>query len=187
MGHRFDPRHADRLMAPERREALRPEALLDLLAIGPADDVADVGCGPGFFTLPAARRTRGTVYGIDIAPEMLEHLAENARSAGASNVRPVLSPAAPIPLPDHAVDRAIAAFVLHEVPDLSAALAEIRRLLRPGGRLLVVEWDARPMPVGPPLEERLPRERLLEALAAAGFRAEAADHPPHAYRVLAEV
>lgn len=164
MGHRFNPDRADRLLSVERQASLPPSALLDRLAIGPRDDVADIGVGPGYFAVPAAALTAGIVYGVDVEARMLSYARERAEKNGCDNFQALLGDATAIPLDDGAVDCALCAFVLHEVDDLTAALRELRRIMRAGGRLLVAEWERVDMPSGPPVHERLARESLRAAL-----------------------
>lgn len=187
MTHRFDPKKVNKLDNPERRKLLPPEEILAPLGIGGRDDVADIGAGPGFFAIPAARMTQGTVYGVDVEPQMLEYLREKAAEAGAANVKPVQSDAESIDLPDASVDKAICAFVLHEVADLQKGLAEIKRILRPDGRLLVLEWEKKETESGPPVEERLDAAELQPAIKSFGFKTRVLRPNPNHYMILGEI
>ena len=176
MPHRFDPAHADRLLTPERRQMQDPEAILGALGVSPGMCLADVGCGPGFFTLPAAERVggEGRVYALDIEREMVARVEERAATAGLANVQAMLSKDAELPLPNEAVDVALVVNVLHEAPDRVRFLAEIGRTLRPGGLLGVVDWRKEEMPMGPPLRDRLSPDQVEADLRAAGFEVETA-------------
>ncbi|WP_206881168.1 class I SAM-dependent methyltransferase [Alicyclobacillus mali (ex Roth et al. 2021)] len=169
MPHVFRPEHAMRLVNEERERLLPPDRIIDAMEVHGQEDVIDIGAGPGFFALPMARRTQGTVYAVDLSPEMLAMLSERARQAGLDHVQVVEATADQLPLPDESVDRALMAFVLHEVPDQAAALREVHRVLRPGGKFLLLEWDKRPMDMGPPVEERLALDVSEAALRSAGF------------------
>ncbi|AEJ42694.1 class I SAM-dependent methyltransferase [Alicyclobacillus acidocaldarius] len=169
MPHVFRPEHAARLVGEERERLLPPDRIIDAMKMDGQEDVVDIGAGPGFFALPLARRTQGTVYAVDLSPEMLAMLSERARQAGLDHVQVLEATADQLPLPDESVHRALMAFVLHEVPDQAAALREVYRVLRPGGRFLLLEWDKRPMEMGPPVEERLSIHACEEALRTAGF------------------
>ncbi len=174
MPHRFDPAHADRLLSPERRQMQDPDAILGAIDLSPGMRLADVGCGPGFFTLPAAERVgdEGRVYALDIQPEMLARTEARAAEAGLASVQAMLSKEAELPLPDGAVDAALLANVLHESPDRVRFLAEIGRTIRPGGVLGVVDWLKEEMPMGPPLSDRLSPGQVEADLRAAGFEVE---------------
>ncbi len=109
--------------------------------VRPGDTVIDVGAGTGFFSIPLAGMvgTAGRVTAIDIQPEMLLALARKARTKGvAERITPHL--ASPYSLGEHReADFIIAFWVVHEVPDQRAFLAEVRSLLKPGGLFLLVE------------------------------------------------
>ena len=182
MAHRFNPDHADRLLSRERRESLPPERVLEHLRLTADASLADVGVGPGYFALPAARLTRGAVYGIDVQPRMLELVRAAAADAGLDNFVALAGDAEAIPLPDAAVDCVLCAFVLHEVADLARALRELRRIAKPRGRIALAEWEKIESPAGPPLSARLERAVLERAAQEAGFaRVEASDLNPYQY------
>lgn len=170
---KFDPTHMDRLVSPERYRWQNPEEVLDALGLAPGMVLADVGAGPGFYTLPAAARVGpgGKVYALDIEPKMLERLSARAAAEGVTNVEAVVSQEDRLPLPDGAVDAVLAANVLHEVPARAKLLREIARVLRPGGALAVVEWRKEEMEKGPPFAERLTYRQVARALRGAGFHA----------------
>ncbi|GMA64268.1 class I SAM-dependent methyltransferase [Alicyclobacillus fastidiosus] len=140
MGHRFDPRHVEKLDSPERRKMLPPNETVKMLDVQRGHTVADIGCGPGYFTIPLARLAMN-VYAVDVSPEMLHLLKEKAAHEGTRNISVVESPAEHLTLPDHTVDRVICSLVLHEVDDLKQTLSEFKRILRPGGKVLLIEWE----------------------------------------------
>ena len=133
---------ADWLVRDTREQEEQPDAMLDALKIAKGATVADIGAGVGYTSLKLSRRVGpgGTVYATDLQPEMLRMLAENAREAGVRNVKPVLATKTQTKLPDGKVDLAIMVDVYHECPDPEATLAGVRKALRPGGRLVLVEY-----------------------------------------------
>lgn len=189
MGRRFDPAHLARLLDPDRRRYEEPERVLDLLHLREGEVLADVGAGPGWFALPAALRvgSAGRVYALDVQETMLEVLGRRAAEAGAGGVIvPVrVAEGQPWPLPDGGCDAALVANVYHEVADRPGFLRELYRILRPGGRVLVVvEWRPEPTPVGPPPEERLAPEAVAGDFARAGFRRPRRSDPgPYHYAI----
>jgi ubiquinone/menaquinone biosynthesis C-methylase UbiE len=177
MPHKFDPREAGRLFAEERRSWQPPEVAVIALGLRPGEAVADLGCGPGYFTRALARAVgpQGKVYAVDLSPEMLERLRETLgegdREPGEAAVEMILSGERRVPLSSGSVDAVLLANVLHEAEDPEGLLREARRISRPGGRCLVVEWRKdRPSPPGPPVEDRLEEDRVLEWAEKVGWR-----------------
>jgi ubiquinone/menaquinone biosynthesis C-methylase UbiE len=119
---------------------------LDLAGIAPGMRVVDVGCGPGILTRSAQRRVGagGAAYGIDASPEMVA-LAEREAARRGVAARFQLGVAEALPFPDGMFDVVMSRLVIHHLPgDLKArAFAEMRRVLRPGGRCLALEFDPR--------------------------------------------
>jgi arsenite methyltransferase len=137
----FDEGLADRMevMYSSRDIVRRRNHVYDALGAAAGHDVLDVGCGPGFYTseLLDTVGDDGSLVAVDVSPAMLA-LAER-RCADRPNVTFHLAGATALPVADASVDRAICVQVLEYVPDADAALAEIARCLRPGGRAVV--WD----------------------------------------------
>jgi ArsR family transcriptional regulator len=125
-------------LVPGRSWAAWARALGHLL---PALDVADIGCGDGHLTIEAARWAR-RVFAIDRSAAVLQRARALARRHGASNIVWKRGEIERIPLPDASVDVAMLSQALHHAADPSAALAEAVRILRPGGRALLL--DLRP-------------------------------------------
>ncbi len=172
MSHKFDPASMEKLLRAERAEFQPVEPLLRLLDPRPGERYADIGCGPGYFALPVAERVRpgGKVYALDIAPEMLAMCRRRARERGLDDIVVTLQNGEhTIPLEATSVDGAWLANVFHELEAPLEFLREVRRILRPQGKLIVIDWEPVEMEMGPPLEHRVPREAVCEALEAAGF------------------
>ncbi|MCY0869043.1 MAG: class I SAM-dependent methyltransferase [Firmicutes bacterium] len=184
LAHRFNPAHLDRLVSPERAKMLPPETVIGYFAADKSAVFADIGAGPGFFTLPAAQSTTGQVFGVDIEPAMLEALRHRAQEAGQDNIHTVVGDAQAVPLEDGQADCTLCSCVLHEVPDLSAALHELYRITKPGGRVVLVEWDKKETGFGPPVADRLDRAELASAAKAVGFVATQVHEPGEAHYAL---
>ena len=127
----------------ERPGRVRGEVLrvLDRIGLEPGEHVLEVGCGPGVYTVEAARRLGpdGRLVAVDLQPEMVSRAAERVRNAGFANVETHVADARHLPLEDRSVDRAFLVGVLPEISDPQVALAEVRRVLRPHGVLSVSE------------------------------------------------
>lgn len=172
MPHRFDPANRHRLLSEDRYGTNPPGPILDRLPLRPADTIADIGCGPGFFTLPLAERTsEGTVYAIDVAQQMLDMVTERATEAKLGNIRTMQAEESALDLPPASLDGAFLGLVYHEFPDRVAYLRQLAALVRPGSWLALLDWDVRQNPGGgPPLEHRIAPDTAASEVEAAGWR-----------------
>jgi SAM-dependent methyltransferase len=124
---------------PLRRRYMRP--VLDRVGIQPGERVLELGPGPGAFTVDAARRAgpEGQIIAVDIQPEMIARVEERVQEASLTNVETHVASAYELPLESESIDRAFLVTVLPEVPDQDRALAELWRVIKPGGQLSVTE------------------------------------------------
>jgi SAM-dependent methyltransferase len=113
----------------------------ELGRLSPGERVLDLGCGAGTDTLVAAAMVGadGHVVGVDMTPEMLDKARAAASEMGATNVELIEGQIEHLPLPDESVDVVISNGVIDLVPDKDAVFAEIRRVLRPGGRIQIAD------------------------------------------------
>lgn len=171
MPQRFDTRKRFHLLSEERVAALQPEKLLRELGLGEGMTIADIGCGPGFFTIPAAQIVgpTGMALAADIQGEMLSAVRSRAVEHDLSNVRIIKTNDREIPIPPGICDFALLAFMLHEIEHRASFLHRAARTLKPAGRLIALEWEKIESPVGPPLEDRISPEELLADAQAAGL------------------
>ena len=148
------------------RPFLRRDALLRLLDPAPGERVLEVGPGTGYYTLEVARHLEpgGQIDALDLQQAMLDEMMRRARAGGLSNVVPVQGDAQRMPFPDATFDVVFLVATLGEVPDRDRALRELRRVLKPGGRLIVGE--------GQPDPHMVPLAELQRGVGAAGLHYE---------------
>ena len=117
------------------------DRLRQVLAAQPGERILEIGPGTGYYTLDMAEWVgpQGTVEIFDIQQEMLDHTLQRAQERGLSNLVPTRGDASDMPYEDASVDAVVMTSVLGEIPDRAAALREIERVLRPGGRFVVGE------------------------------------------------
>ena len=129
----------DRLLRPERLETLDPFRVLSLCPVNPRDTVADIGCGPGFFTLPLAKfLINGKVFALDTSDEMIEACQQRVDGARMGNVDVLKCGEYDFPLEPASVDGLFIAFVVHHPDDRVRFLTAVKEALRPGGWCFVL-------------------------------------------------
>ena len=127
---------------PQRDKEERPAQLLSALQIRPGATVADIGSGTGYFTWRLAQHVgkQGKVYAVDVQQSMLDLTKAAVAAHKLSNVEYVLATESSPRLPERSVDFVFIAYAYHEFGDPDAVMAAIRRALKPGGRVLVLEY-----------------------------------------------
>lgn len=149
-----------------------PAHILDRLGCDRPGNVVEFGCGYGLFTVEAARRSSGTVYALDIEPEMLAATNALARQAGMVNVQPMERDfvADGTGLPSQSCDYAMVFNLLH-IDDPVALLREAFRVVMPGSKLGIIHWNVDPTtPRGPSMGIRPTPEQCRRWAEEAGFR-----------------
>jgi ubiquinone/menaquinone biosynthesis C-methylase UbiE len=156
MADAFDPVHAPHLEDPARLEALPRAAVVALLRLEGAEAVIDYGAGTGVYTVAVAEAVpRGRVIAVEALPRLAELLRARITQRLAERLEIVETDANAVPAADAVADRVLMVDVLHHLYDQPRALAEVVRLLRPGGLFVVVDWGDRERPIGPPLDHVL--------------------------------
>src|SRR5919204_4327052 len=199
---RFYDLSANLLFFGTRRRSYR--TLLNAVGVRAGDRVLDIGCGPGYFArmLAEAVGPDGSVVGVDAAPEMVEYARRKARRLPNSRFQAATAQA--LPFPDGAFDVVTSSLMLHHVAkeDRLTSVGEMKRVLRPGGRLLLAEfsipqdgvWRVVAAMTGHGGKGALPRQRKMVGrvspvepiVAEAGFSAlRSGDAPPWLHYVMA--
>lgn len=164
-------RYIDHLEDKKRDAYQLPDRVVAALELAPTDVVADLGCGPGYFTRRLARAVPdGVVFAIDVEPAQLDRLNKRLAEDRADNVVPVLAPLDHPRLPPRSVDVVLVVDTYHHFDARRRYLEHVKRALKPGGRLVIVDYHKRPLPVGPPPAHKLSREEVLAELQPAGWK-----------------
>jgi cyclopropane fatty-acyl-phospholipid synthase-like methyltransferase len=127
--------------APGRDKRLQIDRVMDMLAIEPGKNVADIGAGSGWFTVRAARRVAasGTVYAVDINPEAIQYIDQRAKKEQLQNIKTILSKPDDPQLPAGSVDAVLLLKTYHEVAHPVALLRNLRSSLKPGAMIGVID------------------------------------------------
>ena len=164
------------LARQEREIEERCSLLLANLELRQGMTVCDLGCGNGFHSLPVARMIgkKGHVFAVDIQPEMLNLLRENAESEEIDNITPILGSVHDPRLPDDSIDLILLVDVYHEFSHPEHMLARMRTALKPDGRIALVEFRTEDdsVPIKP--EHKMSKEQILK------------EFPPNGFKLLAE-
>ncbi len=160
-----------RLDDPGRAKWQLPDRVVTALRLKKGGRAAEIGAGTGQFTIRMAKKVGddGRVYAIDVEPRMLDVLAERAAAARAYGIFGLLAPDG-AGLPPEPVDVVLMANVLHHVSDRADYLRALGAQLAPGGRIAIVDFHDRELPIGPPRDHRLSRADAVAAVKAAGLR-----------------
>jgi ubiquinone/menaquinone biosynthesis C-methylase UbiE len=169
--HEFSLEKVQRFLRPERKRDLDPKRIAALLPIEPGQAVADIGCGPGFFSIALARRTSpGLLYALDIVPEFVAIAKKRLAAAKVKNAKLIVSEELDFKLPEGSLDGAFLAFVVHHANDQQAFMRLVDQTLKPGGWAAVLDWAKSPMVQGPHLHERLSQREVINLARGAGLR-----------------
>ena len=184
--HSDPARYIAALEDPARDARQKPEEVVKALRLKKGELIADLGAGSGYFTLRLAREVgpEGHVYAVDISPEMILHLNERIRDAGLLNVSTILAPPDD-PLLPQKVDRFFIVDVWHHIDDQPAYLSLMKKLLKPGGQVVMIDFHKRDLPFGPPTAMKIAREDLIAQMEEHGFEV-AGEHAflPYQYFVV---
>jgi ubiquinone/menaquinone biosynthesis C-methylase UbiE len=177
-------RYVARMLDEERAAWQRPDEVVRALGLRPGDTVGEIGAGPGYFTLRLARAVgpSGRVLAVDVVPELMAVLRQRLEAAGLGNVTPILAEPRDPHLPEAGCDLVLVVDSFHHFPDGTAYLGGLASRLRPGGRIVNLDFHKREMPVGPPVENKVSREEFLAAAQEAGLAVvEEKDFLPYQY------
>jgi ubiquinone/menaquinone biosynthesis C-methylase UbiE len=157
-----------------RKKWQDPDAVLMEIGLKPEATFIDIGCGEGFFILPAARLIgeRGRVYGLDVSPQAIERLRIKATNEGITNLQLRVGRAEETVLCEDCADFVFFGIVLHDFDEPGKVLANAMKMLKPSGELVNLDWKKEPMEFGPPVHIRFTEEKAIKLIEAGGFKVE---------------
>ena len=134
----------------------------------------DVGCGDGFFTIPAASLVgeKGKVYAVDIDASAIDRLKHKAAGKGLGNIRAEVGAAEETVFCEECADIVFYSTVLHDFRDPAKVLRNAKRMLKPSGTLVDLDWKKKSTVFGPPLQIRFSEEQASSLIQQAGFTIE---------------
>jgi ubiquinone/menaquinone biosynthesis C-methylase UbiE len=168
----------------ERDTWQKPDEVVTQLQLRSGDVVADIGAGTGYFTrrFAAAVGPSGKALGLDIEATMVTHINAEAQKHGLTNLSARQVPPNDPQLTPQSVDVVFICDTYHHMQDRVAYARLLAQALKPGGRVVIVDFQKRLLPLGPPMEWKLAPEAVTEEFRQAGFQLErSVDFLPYQY------
>jgi len=153
----------------------RPEEILQALSLKPGQSIADIGSGGGYFTLRFAEAVGGSglVYAVDTNQEFLDYIAKNARNRGIANIKIVPASSIHSMIPGGSLNVIFLRNVYHHLKNRAEYFRRMSRLLKPEGRIAVIEYDGRGgFSFHKIFGHYVPQKKIAEEMREAGFKAE---------------
>ncbi len=170
-GHPDMPSSVEWMLRPERVETLDPFRVLSHCPITPRDAIADIGCGPGYFTIPLAKfLVHGKVYALDTSDDMIEACEARLSEARLGNVEALRCEKYEFPVEPVSMDGIFISVVLHHPGDRVRFLTAAQEMLKPGGWCFIIEWQPHETESGPPQEVRITINDLREIALGSGLK-----------------
>ena len=157
---------------PKRDAYQKPHEVLTALNIQPGEVIADIGAGSGYFAFRFAHfvGAKGKIYAVDVSPDMIRYINRRIRETKTTNVIALLAdPDDPL-LSDASVNRFFFSESWHHIDNQTKYLGLIKKMLKPGGEIVMIDFHKKDLPVGPPPQMKIAREDLLKQMEANGFR-----------------
>lgn len=157
---------------PQRDEYQKPHDVIMALGLKEGEVVADIGAGSGYFSLRFAHHVgdKGRVYAVDMSPDMILYMNRRIREMHLKNVVTILSaPDDPL-LMEASVDRFFICDTWHHIENKTQYLALMKKMLKPGGQVIMIDFQKKDLPLGPPPEMKIAREDVLHQMKSNGFK-----------------
>lgn len=170
--HKDPKAYISMLENPQRDAEQKPQEVIKALDIKEGETIADIGAGSGYFAFRFARHVgnSGRIYAVDINSDMIVFMNRHIRDNKMKNVVTVLSaPDDPL-VTDASIDRFFICNTWHHVPNQNHYIALMKKMLRPGGQIIVIDYHKKELPVGPPPEMKMAREEVIKEMETGGFK-----------------
>lgn len=165
----FDPERLQKMESQWQRY-MSPSTILPRFLTRTNMTLVDLGCGAGYFTIPAAKMIYdGQVYAVDRQLDMVHTTLNRARAESLTNIDGIVALATNFPIPTASADAVLMSMMFHHVEEQTQVLSEVKRVLRPGGILYFVEWDRVETEFGPPMQVRIRPDELCTMLTDNGY------------------
>ncbi|MCF8143330.1 MAG: methyltransferase domain-containing protein [Deltaproteobacteria bacterium] len=171
-GHRvFNPEYTWYLESEDRDRWQKPDQVIEALQIPEGAVIADIGAGGGYFTERFSNQVgkRGHVYAVDVQDVMIGLLKKRVKDRNLENVTVIKGKFETPMLPCHAMDIAFFSSVYKEIDDRIQYMKEVRRSLKPGGQVAIIEFYRDRGLLGPELADRLSETQVIDEMRSAGF------------------
>lgn len=173
---------------PERKKWQDPETIFSAIGLSAGMTFVDIGCGEGYFALPAARRVGpgGKVFAADINADAIAALREQAANEGLHNLSAEVKTAEEAVFCEGCADIVFFGIDFHDFADPEQVLQNAKKMLKPSGRLVDLDWKNEPMEFGPPQQIRFSVPKAQAMIETAGFRVlSVQDAGPYHYLIVA--
>ena len=157
---------------PKRDAYQKPHEVLTALNIKPGEVIADIGAGSGYFTFRLSHHVgdKGKIYAVDVSPDMVRHINRRVRETKATNVVTILADNDDPLLADRSVNRFFICDVWHHVENQTKYLSLMKKMLKPGGEIVMIDFHKKELPFGPPMQMKIAREDLIKQMESNGFK-----------------
>jgi arsenite methyltransferase len=170
--HQDSKEYISMLENPQRDAEQKPDEVIAAMNLKEGETLADIGAGSGYFAFRFARKLgdSGRVYAVDINSDMILYMNRHIRDTKLKNVTTILSdPNDPL-LAEALIDRFFICNTWHHIGDRNQYLALMRKMLKPGGQIIILDYRKEPLPVGPPPEMKMAREEVIKEMESGGFK-----------------
>lgn len=168
--NKFDSKKLKKLNNPDRLKDIPPKLVWDKLNLKYSNILVDIGAGTGFYSIPFLELSEnGKIFACDISDVMINWMIENI-CVNYPKIIPTKMEENNIDLPDNTADLVFMINLHHELQDSSLLLNECFRLLKPTGKILIIDWKKEDMPSGPPTEIRCSIEQVKKELEKAKYK-----------------